>query len=454
MNEDNPNPRPSPPHVRGDRLFTAWVPADHGHRSGSAFRRLGLLTAVVLIVGIALWWYADHLGAMLQRARRITKSAATRESQPKPVAKPASATPLKAASTPAPAPVLTVPSKLATGEPNAADRYKNAFVLLEKLTPAEKALLTKKRGEYDPGEARLLWEKLQPIMDLLRQARAEACDWGLDLNGFDKPMPHLKLVTDLTKMAKWEAEYTFQSDFEGGLTDLTALSHLGRSVSDHMLIGFLVSAAVDNGITDVLRDHASRLPPALVPNARQLLSAGFPLEDLGHAMGREALTVAAMAERLADPQQSAEALAVMTHSMDASKLAGLSPEQQRSMLLTEVKWVHDVDLAFAGKAALPETEFQAWWEQVKAEAASRPLAAQLLPALETMREKMQTTTVRNALLMAGLNVLAGGPDQIGTVVDPWSGRPFTLVQTAKGFEVRSGFQVKGEPLAMEFTTKP
>ena len=97
-------------------------------------------------------------------------------------------------------------------------------------------MLSNPKDEVDADKAAELFKKIQPIMDLLRQAAAAGyCDWGLPPIGIDSPLPHISKAAQLGKLALWSAGYRFADDPQSAAEDLIARAHLGHSLSDTLI---------------------------------------------------------------------------------------------------------------------------------------------------------------------------------------------------------------------------
>jgi hypothetical protein len=333
--------------------------------------------------------------------------------------------------------------------PNAADIYKNAFALYNALTPEEKNMLGKPREEVDAEKAAALFKKIQPIMDQLRQAKDAAyCDWAMGDMSLSKPLPQMNLVMKLGAVARWSAGYQFlASDPEGAISDLSTQLQLGRSVGTQAAIGFLVETSLNQGVINLVCDNAAALSPEATGQALELLRASVPLNDFVQAMNAEAAIAAAMGDQLSNPEMR-DQLPEQLKNLQAS---GSAAQLSDADTVSQMKWCVQVEKDFAAKALLPDAEFNAWWAQVNQQAATQPVAAATLSALDMIRSKYQSAAVNNSMAAAGLAVMQNGPEQLASRLDPMTGMPFAYVQTADGFELRSTFQSKGKPVAMMFS---
>ncbi len=346
---------------------------------------------------------------------------------------------------------VVLPDASATPSPppgvNGADLYKRAFELFSALTQEEKNMLAHPRDEVDAEKADALFEKIQPIMELLRQAKgATYVDWGLGKMRFDKPMPQLKLVTDLGRLALWDAAYLFPTDSESAVLDLSARVQLGRSIGGDGLIGFLVESSLTTTGIDLIRNNAASLTPPAFSDVMQMVDPSSSTEHFATAMNFEAENFAqALAEMLNDPHTRQKVL---------DDIGGVLPPGSNvpdiQSLTAQMKWLAQTEKTFAQKATLPDAQFDAWWSQITEEASSQPVAAAAVPNLKQLRTRYQFDALNRSMLATGLAVMQGGPEQIGLHLDPTTGKSFTYVQTATGFELRSTFANQKMPVTMTF----
>jgi hypothetical protein len=127
--------------------------------------------------------------------------------------------------------------------------------------------------------------------------------------------------------------------------------------------------------------------------------------------------------------------------------AGLSPAQ----VVSEFQWIEQTEEALGGTLQEPDAQFQQWWAQKQAGAASMPLAASALASLLPSRSNAQAILVQNAMVEAGLALEQGGQTQFQAITDPMTGQPFTYTQTAGGFTLTSSFKSSGgKPVRLSF----
>ncbi len=151
---------------------------------------------------------------------------------------------------------------------DASNFYKNAFVLYAALTKEEEKMLFQQRDEMDAGKAAALFQKIQPILELLRNgAAADYCEWGLGEPIMDTNLSHLGKVAELGRLARWSASYRFPSDPQGALDDLKAQARLGHHTADCVL-GWLVQMGMESGALEVLRQNSGVLNEATLRRRR------------------------------------------------------------------------------------------------------------------------------------------------------------------------------------------
>ena len=336
---------------------------------------------------------------------------------------------------------------------NAADVYKNAFALFNALTDEEKQMLAKPRDEIDADKAAQLFKKIQPIMELLRQAKDAAyCDWAMGPLSFSTPLPQMNLVMKLGQVAQWSAGYQFlSSDPEPAVSDLATLSSLGQSVGNQALIGFLVDASVNQMAVNMVRENAAGLSPEATVQALEMFRAQEWNRDIKAAVEAESDLVATLAEQFSDAQSGDQALKKLNTLLQTSGSTELADSDAAS-IQAQNQWYQQVLKDYASKVFAPDAEFNAWWADIPKQAVGSPLAAMALPSLNRTRNGYQAAVVNNSMIQAGLLILQNGPDQLALQPDPTTGKPFTYVQTATGFQLSSTFQSKGKPLTMSFAT--
>jgi len=100
-------------------------------------------------------------------------------------------------------------------------------------------------------------------------------------------------------------------------------------------------------------------------------------------------------------------------------------------------------------SALPPKEFDAKYpEFVKKAEAANPLARAVLPAVDKVGAAKRRADARLALLKAAIAVVQNGPEAIKDHKDPFGDGPFGYQATAGGFELKSKFVFKDQPVTL------
>jgi hypothetical protein len=341
---------------------------------------------------------------------------------------------------------------------DAANLYKNAFVLFERLTDDEKELLFGRRVEASPEAQEELFHKIQPIMALLHQAaKADYCDWALGTLTSDAAPTHFGKAQQLDRMARWNAAHRIASDPDGAVQDLAAISRLGHHLADYML-GALVQTGMERASIEFLREHAAALTPSAARSAAQMLASSTVDEDIARAWKGEAAMVveflrstseggpakirAAMAgpKDSAVPDERAQAYEVERLLHDPARVAG------------ETTYIKELYRRAAEAMHVPRPEFDVWWKSLEAEVPAHPLIHSVLPLIADMRDRVDLGRVQRAMALAGLAILQHGPAQLQQHPDPATARAFTYVASDGGFTLSSSHLFRDKPVRMDFAT--
>jgi hypothetical protein len=335
---------------------------------------------------------------------------------------------------------------------NAADSYKEAMGLYAGLTDDEKTMLSHWRDKGDPKAAAALYAKIQPIMDLLRSARkADYADWGLgpmNLQENSNIMARYNSIRDLASLAFWESNYRFQSDPDGAVSDLAATDAMGRS-GDDSLIGLLVEYGVHFGGMNVLAQNAGAITSSAGPDLADIVNPAAAEQTFQSGLNGEASMLQALLDEYANPATRNQA---ETYFSQGLKLmngpnASISPAEA----VSEMQWLLQTEQALGGSLQEPDAQFQQWWTQKQAEAASMPLANTGLGSLEDVRTLAEGSVVESAMLAAGMALEQNDQAQFQSIIDPASGQPFTYTQTATGFQLGSALMKhNGRPVSLSF----
>jgi hypothetical protein len=326
----------------------------------------------------------------------------------------------------------SAPPSIITNVPpeNGADLYREAFVLLEGLTADEKALLTNWRTNAVAPE---LCAKLKPITELAHRATTN-CDWGVKFEGFSTPLPHLSQSRQLARALVWNAAHCRQEDSAGVSADLLAALRLGQNSSE-FLIGHLVNTAIQGMALDYLAENAHSLPAATVAELMGVLSSGLYDESFYRAMECEAKGLEFEADRFTASTNDIQTL--LQGISNDGRFASMSKEQ----IIAKMREVAALEREYVQAIGLPATDYEAWLTKLQMARQTNPLIDLLMPAFDS------------AMAEAGMRTLMSGPSVLSQYLDPATGQPFVYRMTAIGFELSSSFQIKGQPVKLEFRSQ-
>jgi hypothetical protein len=330
---------------------------------------------------------------------------------------------------------------------NAADLYKRAIDLYSGLTDADKEILKDVKKKPGQEAAAALYEKIRPIMDLLREARmANYADWGLGpMTVATNVGPLIDVERNLTSVALWDSSYRFSSDPSGAIGDLAALEALGRSGVDSMsIIGLALENGIHNSVINLLAENSAAITGAAGADLADILSPDAAKESFQNAMNSEASMMQGLADQIANP------------ATQSAAVRGIGPVGAASAadVIFALGWAAQTEHALPATLAEPRAQFEQWWNQKTAEASSVPLTAPILSALAATRNMEEVSLTQSALLAAGIALGQNDQAQFESILDPSTGQPFTYTQTANGFQLGSVIQYKGKPVTLSFPTSP
>ena len=343
----------------------------------------------------------------------------------------------EAAVPPPPAP----PAPSSVTSTNAALLYQQAFALLSSLDEDDLKRLKAKEHAADQTEA--LSRKLKPIVALARAAAdLPYCDWGLGDMTLDTPLPHLDKARTLADALLWDAAC---GDAANTGDDLIAALTLGEQVSD-LLIGHLVSSAIQNKVLDLLSERAANLPAEALQRMTESLTDRHYEESLYRAILSEAQMLDHTAEHYArlKPERAQQLVDHTTADADLpSQTAQVVMDAWRVTAQLERDYAEAMFAADANRKRL-------WQDALETAARTHPLISSVIPSLSTAEAKSQCLIVKRAMAAAAIALRQGDPAALEVHPDPWTGQPFACTQTADGLELRSGLEDQGRPVIMVF----
>lgn len=348
----------------------------------------------------------------------------------------------------------SVPLKIQPPDgPNAADFYKKAFELFQTLTDEEKKMIQQPQIEVDAAKTDALFEKIKPIMELLRQAaQANFCEWEQKALRFDTPMPQLQWGTKLGQVALWDAGYRFQTgDPQGAIEDLAARNKLGGNLAQ-TLIGVLVGNNMQKSGYGLVAQNMGTIDNASSAALDLFLTNSTPCSSLNQAMEFESSAAESLVKSMLDPKERERAREI-AHSVQDTKDENMWNDviTNPQKYLAEVDWLKKVYQEYAAYANASDAEFTVWWANVQTETEQHPLSKIAFPSLKNIHDSLRATKVDNSMMQAANAILKGEPQALAIYRDPVTGQSFTYEATENGFVLRSTTTYRGKPITKSFT---
>ncbi|MGC3988910.1 MAG: hypothetical protein QM796_04340 [Chthoniobacteraceae bacterium] len=344
---------------------------------------------------------------------------------------------------------------------NAADFYKQAWSLYKQLdlTDEEKQMLHKRSSKWDKTKAAELFEKIQPIVEMLRQAKNAAyADWGIEFKKFSDRQPQFTATLGLSELLAWNAAYEFQDNPALAVSDLGINLQMGNSVGNAAMIGLLVNGAALGTAIDVLRGNAASLSPDLARQTIALIQISDLQKNLQAALQVESELQSDFILSIKNKPDNLdlffESLGINGPTADPQENLRLRDfyKNNPTKITDELEWAENISREFAQKAMLPETTFDAWWQSTRQTSSSMPLTHPAMQVLGGVRERMADLALQSSLFRAGLAILQNGDSVLTNYRDPITSQLFQLVPNADGSELQSTFQYQGKPVTMQFST--
>ena len=324
---------------------------------------------------------------------------------------------------------------------NAADLFKNAFVLFDALTPEEKNILSHPKEEVDVDKAEALFKKIQPILALLhRAAKADYCDWCLGPMNFSQPTTHLAKAAKLGQVSLWAAGFQFPANPEAALDTLSDRIEIGHALAGNGMIGMLVETSMERGATQLIVQNASTITPALTAQFKAMLQSSILEEDVAQALESEVEGLNDQVNKWTGPATGKE-----DSVLDAQRTS-LQDPAFRQKLVESVQ----VQKEFVKMVQASDAEFDRWMAGIKTASTGNAFIEMSSSVLGGVRSSLREAMIERTMLGAGLDIMQNGPAQAGTFMEPGSQTPFIYRQTTDGFELQSRSQFKGKPITLRF----
>jgi hypothetical protein len=342
---------------------------------------------------------------------------------------------------------------------NAAVKYWQAFGLLPALDKDQEKILREwDKAPLDAAALKLIDRSRNSLEYLHRGSKLPRCDWALDYeDGISLLLPHMAKARTLAGLAALRARHAFErGDAKAGWADVIALLQLARHVeTDPLMIDQMVGFSIEGMAVQAAAPHLpdskatladvaaalDRLPPG--PTFAQMLQvekrtcSDWLIRELRAAEADKPGSWQEKWQALFGPAErgvpTPKVPAVATLDEAVRMLGGLPPLYDEAGRLTELPWA-EFDPRYA--------------EFVRRARAANPAAAAIFPAMEKVVAAKRRADARFALFKAAVAVARGGPDVLKGIKDPFGDGPFEYKARDGGFELRSKFIFKGEPVTL------
>jgi len=333
------------------------------------------------------------------------------------------------------------------GAVNGADSYKKAFTIYDGLSAQEQAVIRGSALEPNGAFADTLYEKVQPMMELLKEGRrAGNVDWKLGKPSFFRPFPNLSEMQKLVYAVRFEAGRKFRTDGGDAVEDVTALEAMGRSAPRNLL-GALVYFGIHAMGTRMLAQGAASIPASADADLAYFLDPEEPARMYEEGIKGEAAFLRAVVAEYKNPATRS--------GSDIVKYAGDPKADTEKLdadgLCAGCTWLAETDEGIAMRVRDPEPEFQKWWSERATDGARVKVSGEILSGLENLRARMQGTEAFNAMLKAGLALERNDNAGFEKIVDPASGKPFAYAASGAGFVLTTATNSTGKALSLDFT---
>jgi hypothetical protein len=342
---------------------------------------------------------------------------------------------------------------------NAAEMYHQANELYKQLSADDKKALRDMNKDLDPKRVADLTAKIQPIMQLLRDARtANYVDWGPDDFSTAQGQKRAEAngtVLALSRVARWDATYHLDSDPELAIGDLAAADAMASNNSIDPT-AYTISCSVHEDGLAVLEQSAGALSSLSAQDAALISDNTWISQDFKSMADSGASVYQNLLDQYLDPATRDQAAKVTSEPFLSGTVPGAAPNAQG--LVAELQWAVQALQHYAGSVQEPTAEFQQWSAQMKAESASMPIGDVFYgnyDYFQMNRTYAESATVQYAMIAAGIALQQGNQAQFQSIADPATGQPFTVIQTAGGFQLSSPFKnYAGEQLIIPFGAPP
>jgi hypothetical protein len=341
------------------------------------------------------------------------------------------------------------PRSSQSGGATAADYYDQAAALYNHLSDDEKLMLSPPRDLSDEEAA-----KMNPIMELLREARrADYVDWRTGPAPF-KDIPSEERRTEerynLSNMAVWDSEYRFKSDPKAAVSDIAAMEAMDRRLVDSWNAVVIEAGYHMMGLRSLAR-NANLIRPESETELAFIVSPAAVEESFEKGANADSARIQAQVSAYTNPATRGDMASKMRFYLNWAIASGnsVSPEQ----VISDLKWTAQTDAVFAATLKDSNTQFHETWSDIQKIAASKatPVARGSFVAMPTIRLFAQEESAMGRMLEAGVALERHDQAKFQSILDPITGKPFTLTETSNGFQLGSALRDdKGKAVLLDF----
>ena len=345
---------------------------------------------------------------------------------------------------------------------NAAMKYWQAFALLPVLDKDQEKLLDQwNKVPLDAAAQKLIDKSRISRVYLHRGAKLDRCDWSLDYeDGIFLRLPYLLKVRPLARLTALHARHEFEhGHWKAGAEDVTALLKLARHLErEPIMLVQLVGYSIETIAIEAAAPYLPELKPVVAQAMSEVLDALPSGPTLAQMVVQEKQTGPMwLIKELKKAEKQKEgswhdvwkevlSVPVEGDAVDRDLIKSARTFEQAIKLLEDLLPFYD---ELEKMMALPWKEFDAQYPKfVKKAKAANPLARYFLPAMDKMVAAERRNQTQIALFKAALAVAQGGPDRLKDFKDPFGDGPFEHRALDRGFELKSRFRFKGQPVML------
>jgi hypothetical protein len=354
-------------------------------------------------------------------------------------------------------------ARAAAAEPNAALKYWLAFANMNYDKDQEKIIEDWNKVPLDAKTDKLLDNARVFLLQMHRGAQIEHCDWGLDYSdGVSMLLPHLGKARNLTRVAALDIRRELvRGNGPGAVqTGLDALTMARHTNSDFTLISILVRIVNEATIFEALAAGLPKLDAASLTKLAAFLDAPrgggtvpesikgekefmarWLIRKLQEAEEKKAGSYKEVLHAVLVPSEAPEDKARTQRVLEA----GDTYEKAIKLLENLMPVYDELVRIYSLPAKEFDSQYPAYAEKAKA---ANPAAELLMPALEKVAASERRNQTQRALFRAAIKIVQGGLDKVKETMDPFGDGPFEYRAIDGGFELKSKFKFKDQPVTL------